>query len=768
MSIYDKLNEPQREAVYHTDGPLLILAGAGSGKTRVLTHRIAYLIGERGVNAWNILAITFTNKAAEEMRQRVDNLVGFGAESVWVSTFHSACVRILRRFIDRLGYENHFTIYDTDDQKTLIKEVCRKVDVDTKVFKERSLLSAISSAKNEMILPDEFELNAGGDFAKMKIAKVYREYEAQMKANNALDFDDLLVKTVQLLQTQPDVLESYQERFRYIMVDEYQDTNTVQFQLVSLLAGKYKNLCVVGDDDQSIYKFRGANIRNILDFEHEFPDAKVIKLEQNYRSTGNILNAANSVIANNRGRKEKSLWTENGEGELIRLRQFDTAFDEADFIGEDIKSAVRQGGSYNDSAVLYRTNAQSRLLEEKFIAMNIPYKIVGGVNFYARREIKDLLAYLKTIDNGCDDVAVRRIINVPKRGIGLTTINRIQESATERGIGFYEALLAPGLIAGVGRSATKLDSFAALIEYFKTLAEEMNITDLLQEVIEKTGYIESLENEDKEEAKTRKENIDELISKAATYEESCQDKEEKATLSGFLEEVALVADIDSLDEDQEYVVLMTLHSAKGLEFPRVYLAGMEDGLFPGYMSINAGDREELEEERRLCYVGITRAEQELTLTSARRRMVHGETQYNPMSRFVKEIPRELLDTGNKKFTQETEMPAQQNTYARAREAFRAQAFGGAFGGMTPAKNQGVGKPLTGSQALASLQKGSQLAAGGNGPLGYETGDRVRHVKFGEGTVTDIKEGGRDHEVTIEFDSVGTRKMFAKFAKLVKV
>ena len=581
MSIYDKLNEPQREAVYHTDGPLLILAGAGSGKTRVLTHRIAYLIGERGVNAWNILAITFTNKAAEEMRQRVDNLVGFGAESVWVSTFHSACVRILRRFIDRLGYENHFTIYDTDDQKTLIKEVCRKVDVDTKVFKERSLLSAISSAKNEMILPDEFELNAGGDFAKMKIAKVYREYEAQMKANNALDFDDLLVKTVQLLQTQPDVLESYQERFRYIMVDEYQDTNTVQFQLVSLLAGKYKNLCVVGDDDQSIYKFRGANIRNILDFEHEFPDAKVIKLEQNYRSTGNILNAANSVIANNRGRKEKSLWTENGEGELIRLRQFDTAFDEADFIGEDIKSAVRQGGSYNDSAVLYRTNAQSRLLEEKFIAMNIPYKIVGGVNFYARREIKDLLAYLKTIDNGRDDVAVRRIINVPKRGIGLTTINRIQESATERGIGFYEALLAPGLIAGVGRSATKLDSFAALIEYFKTLAEEMSITDLLQEVIEKTGYIESLENEDKEEAKTRKENIDELISKAATYEESCQDKDEKATLSGFLEEVALVADIDSLDEDQEHVVLMTLHSAKGLEFPRVYLAGMEDGHFPG-------------------------------------------------------------------------------------------------------------------------------------------------------------------------------------------
>ena len=768
MSIYDTLNPKQKEAVLHTDGPLLILAGAGSGKTRVLTHRIAYLIDECGVNPWNIMAITFTNKAAGEMRERVDDLVGFGAESIWVSTFHSSCVRILRRHIESLGYTTSFSIYDSDDQKTLMRQVFKAMNVDTKQFKERSVLAAISSAKDKLITPEEFLLNAGADFREKKTGEIYKEYQKQLRKNNALDFDDLIVKTVELFQNNPQVLDYYQERFKYIMVDEYQDTNMAQFKLVSLLASKYRNLCVVGDDDQSIYRFRGADIQNILSFEHTFPGTKVIKLEQNYRSTGNILNAANSVIANNRGRKEKSLWTENGEGELIRLRQFDTAFDEADFIGEDIKSAVRQGGSYNDSAVLYRTNAQSRLLEEKFIAMNIPYKIVGGVNFYARREIKDLLAYLKTIDNGRDDVAVRRIINVPKRGIGLTTINRIQESATERGIGFYEALLAPGLIAGVGRSATKLDSFAALIEYFKTLAEEMSITDLLQEVIEKTGYIESLENEDKEEAKTRKENIDELISKAATYEESCQDKDEKATLSGFLEEVALVADIDSLDEDQEYVVLMTLHSAKGLEFPRVYLAGMEDGLFPGYMSINAGDREELEEERRLCYVGITRAEQELTLTSARRRMVHGETQYNPMSRFVKEIPRELLDTGNKKFTQETEMPAQQNTYARAREAFRAQAFGEAFGRMAPAKNQGTSKTVTGSQALASLQKGSQLAAGGNGPLGYEVGDRVRHVKFGEGTVTDIKEGGRDHEVTIEFDSVGTRKMFAKFAKLVKV
>ncbi len=751
MSIYDTLNGPQKEAVLHTDGPLLILAGAGSGKTRVLTHRIAYLIDERGVNPWNILAITFTNKAAEEMRQRVDSLVAFGAESIWVSTFHSMCVRILRRFIERLGYENRFTIYDTDDQKTLMKEVCRKVDIDTKVFKERSLLSAISSAKNEMILPDEFELNAGGDFGQQKIAKVYREYEAQLKSNNALDFDDLLVKTVQLLETQPDVLEYYQERFRYIMVDEYQDTNTVQFRLVSLLAGKYKNLCVVGDDDQSIYKFRGANIRNILDFEHEFPDTHVIKLEQNYRSTGNILDAANGVISNNKGRKEKTLWTDNGEGEKVHLRQFDTAYDEAEFIAEDIRRGVREGASYNDNAVLYRTNAQSRLFEEKFIAMNIPYKIVGGINFYARREIKDLLAYLKTVDNGQDDLAVRRIINVPKRGIGLTTINRIQESAAERGIGFYEALMAPELVPGVGRSASKLDSFAALIEYFKGRADQESISDLLREILEKTGYIESLESEDKVEAEARIENIDELLNKAAAYEEDCQDRDEEPTLSVFLEEVALVADIDSLDEDQDYVVLMTLHSAKGLEFPHVYLAGMEDGLFPSYMTITSDDNEDLEEERRLCYVGITRAERELTLTCARRRMVRGETQYNKLSRFVKEIPMNLIDTGNKKIEEGTEVPVQ-NTYSHAKQAFRAQPFAA----------------VSGKQPFSALQKGSQLTAEKGGKLSYGVGDRVRHVKFGEGTVLEIKEGGRDYEVTVEFDSAGVRKMFAMFAKLVKL
>lgn len=744
MSIYDTLNEQQKEAVLHTEGPLLILAGAGSGKTRVLTHRIAYLIEEKGVNPWNILAITFTNKAAGEMRERVDNLVGFGSESIWVSTFHSMCVRILRRHIDLLGFDTNFTIYDTDDQKTLMKDICKLLQIDTKLFRERSLLTAISQAKNELVTPEEFRIQAQGDFSRQKIASVYEEYEKQMRANNALDFDDLLVKAVQLFQTQADVLDYYQERFRYIMVDEYQDTNTVQFELVRLLSAKYRNLCVVGDDDQSIYKFRGANIRNILDFEQVFPDAKVIKLEQNYRSTSNILNAANAVIRHNHGRKDKTLWTDNGEGDKINVRQFDTAFDEAEYIVGDIRERVESGkAAYNDHAILYRTNAQSRMFEEKFVTANIPYKIVGGINFYARREIKDLLAYLKTIDNGRDDLAVRRIINVPKRGIGLTSINRVQEYASGREIGFYEALRAVDLIPNIGRGASKLESFVALIEHFKTDAKELTISELMQEILEETGYIESLKEEGSEEAESRIENIDELISKITAYEETCEDRDEPATLNGFLEEVALVADIDSLDESNDYVVLMTLHSAKGLEFPHVYLAGMEDGIFPSYMTITADDPEEVEEERRLCYVGITRAEEELTLTCARRRMIRGETQYNKMSRFLKEIPMELLSTGAVFQKSEPEEERKPSAYQQARQAFRAKAF------VQPGAARSFGSPK------------------GEGP-GYQVGDRVRHVKFGEGTVTAMVEGGRDYEVTVDFDGPGTKKMFAAFAKLQKI
>ena len=746
MSIYDTLNEQQREAVYHTEGPLLILAGAGSGKTRVLTHRIAYLIEEKGVNPWNILAITFTNKAAGEMRERVDNLVGFGSESIWVSTFHSTCVRILRRYIDRIGYDTNFTIYDSDDQKTLMRDICKQLNIDTKKFKERTFLGAISSAKDEMVTPAEYEVNAVGDFSKQMIAKVYWEYEKQLQANNALDFDDLLMKTVQLFQKDAEVLEYYQNRFRYIMVDEYQDTNTVQFKFVSLLAAKYQNLCVVGDDDQSIYKFRGANIQNILSFEEKFKDAKVIKLEQNYRSTGNILNAANAVIRNNHGRKDKALWTEKGDGEKIQLHEFDTAYDEAEFIVNQIKSGCAKGNHYNDYAILYRTNAQSRIFEEKFVANNIPYKIIGGVNFYARREIKDLLSYLKTIDNARDDLAVRRIINVPKRGIGLTTVNRVQDSAQMRGIGFYEALQGLDLIPGIGRSAAKLDSFVALIEYFKGRLGKISLTDLLKEIIEMTAYVESLEAEDKEDAQARIENIDELLNKMATYEEVCAAEQKEVSLSGFLEEVALVADIDNLDEEQDYVVLMTLHSAKGLEFPNVYLAGMEDGLFPSYMCID--NPEDLEEERRLCYVGITRAEQELVLSCARMRMVRGETHYNRVSRFVKEIPEDLLEKEEKLFSvKEEKDSAVQTAFKQAKQAFTQ-------------------KPFT-TYASPLMTGAKQFAVTKEKGLDYTIGDRVRHIKFGAGTVKDIVEGGRDYEVTVEFDTAGVKKMFATFAKLKK-
>ena len=571
MSIYDSLNEEQKKGVFTTEGPVLLLAGAGSGKTRVLTHRAVYLIEELGVNPYHILAITFTNKAAGEMRERIDDMVGYGSENIWVSTFHSTCVRILRRFIDHIGFGTNFTIYDTEDQKTIMKDICKRLEIDTKMYKEKSLLAAISSAKDELISPEAYALRAQGDFRKMKEAAVYREYQQVLRKNNALDFDDLIVKTVELFQSDMEVLDYYQERFRYIMVDEYQDTNTAQFQLIKLLAGKYKNLCVVGDDDQSIYKFRGANIYNILNFEKEFPNAVTIKLEQNYRSTQNILNAANGVIANNVGRKAKRLWTENEEGEKIAFHQFETGFDEADYVAKDIRSKVREGMyHYGDCAVLYRTNAQSRLFEERFITASIPYKIVGGVNFYSRREIKDLLAYLKTIDNAMDNLAVRRIINVPKRGIGATTLSRVQDYADENGLTFYNALKMAEEIGTIGRASAKIRPFVMLIQSMRSKLPYISVSELLKEIIEETGYVRELEAENTEEAQQRMENIDELISKAVTYEES----EEEPTLSGFLEEVALVADIDSVDETQDYVVLMTLHSAKGLEFPQVYLEGM--------------------------------------------------------------------------------------------------------------------------------------------------------------------------------------------------
>ena len=738
MSIYESLNPVQQEAVYHTEGPLLILAGAGSGKTRVLTHRIAYLIDECQVNPWNILAITFTNKAAGEMRERVDQIVDFGAEDIWVSTFHSTCVRILRRYIDRLGYDTNFTIYDTEDQKTVMKSVCQKLQLDSKLYKERMLLNVISHAKDEYISPNEFLLEAKGDFRQEKIAQAYVEYQKELKKNNALDFDDLLVKTVELFQSCPDVLEYYQNRFRYIMVDEYQDTNTVQFKFISTLARQYRNLCVVGDDDQSIYKFRGANIRNILDFEKVFPDAKVVKLEQNYRSTQNILNAANGVIANNRGRKEKALWTENEQGEPILFQQFQNGYEEAEYVSGEISKKVRKGeAEYQDFAVLYRTNAQSRLFEEKFLYANIPYKIVGGVNFYSRKEIKDILAYLKTIDNGKDDLAVRRIINVPKRGIGNVTLAKVQAYADSRDISFFEALEEAGEIPGLGKAALKIQPFVHLIHEMRLSLADMSIQDLIQAILDKTGYAEDLKNEDTDESEARLENIDEFINKAVTYEEGA----EEPNLSGFLEEVALVADIDSVEDGDNRVLLMTLHSAKGLEFPYVYLAGMEDGLFPSYMSIAADDpTEEIEEERRLCYVGITRAMKELTITCARCRMVRGETQYNNVSRFVREIPSELLARKSVMPREPKKLEVPQHTsYQKAKEVFRTKTF---------------------DPQQFKVVKADKLD--------YTVGDQVSHVKFGKGTVLEITEGGRDYEVKVDFERFGVKKMFASFAKLKKV
>ena len=794
MSIYDTLNKEQKEAVLHTEGPLLLLAGAGSGKTRVLTHRVAYLIDELGVNPWNILAITFTNKAAQEMRERVDQIAGFGADQVWVATFHATCMRILRRHIDRLGYDTNFTIYDTDDQKTVIKQVCKRLNIDTKMYKERTLLSEISSAKDELVDVRVFEVKSVGDYRKSVTAKVYREYQDTLKKSNALDFDDIIVKTVELFKSCPEVLYNYQERFRYIMVDEYQDTNTAQFELIRLLADGYRNLCVVGDDDQSIYKFRGANIRNILDFEKVYPDAKVIKLEQNYRSTQNILDAANAVIRNNRGRKEKALWTEKGAGSRIHFRQFDNAYEEAEYIADDISDKVNKNGvAYADCAVLYRTNAQSRLLEERMVVEGIPYHVVGGVNFYARQEIRDILAYLKTIDNGRDEVALRRIINVPKRSIGAASLEKVADYAQMKDITLFDALCEADQIRGLGRAEAKIRGFVNLIEVLRSGLSSYTLPDLIKSLLERIDYAEYLRDQDEESAEDRLGNVDELITKAAVYEET----HDEPSLSEFLEEIMLVADIDNVEDGDNRVLLMTLHSAKGLEFPVVYLAGMEDGLFPGFMTIASDDPLEIEEERRLAYVGITRAKEDLTLTCARSRMLRGETQYNPVSRFVREIPKELMDNILPPSRRYRDDDLEDFQTRRANEAaLRAMGLeaiapprsgngsGSGFGGFgntgfdprpkatlkprvtAKADKPYISKGINGLNQLAGLQKGTEFKA--PDALDYTVGDRVRHIKYGEGTVLNIAREPRDYKVTVEFDQAGQKIMYASFAKLKQV
>ena len=737
MSIYDTLNNEQREAVFCTEGPLLMLAGAGSGKTRSLTHRIAYLIEEKGVAPWNILAITFTNKAAQEMRERVDALVGYGSEDIWISTFHATCSRILRRHIDLLGYDRNFTIYDASDQKSLMKEVLKEMKIDTKQFPERSVMSEISSAKNEYKSPLDYRNEYGSNFRNQRIADIYEHYQKRLKENNALDFDDLLVKMVDLFQTNPDVLEHYQDRFQYIMVDEYQDTNTVQFLLVSLLAKKYRNLCVVGDDDQSIYKFRGANIYNILNFEKVFPDAQVIRLEQNYRSTQNILNAANGVIANNKGRKEKKLWTENQKGELVHFKQYDTEYDEADGVVSRINFLAMRGVQYKDMAILYRTNAQSRIFEEKLKQKNIPYAIVRGISFYDRKEIKDLMSYLKVVDSGMDDLSVKRIINVPKRGIGQTTIRRLKEFEILNQMSFLDAVFNADEIPEVTRALAKLHKFADMIEEFREYASEHEISELLEHILDVTQYRAELEAEGTDESISRLEDIEELFNDIAYYEE----EEENPNLRDFLAEkdmYTLNAGIDNLEDENNKVLLMTLHNAKGLEFNNVFLGGMEEGVFPGFGAMMSGDESEIEEERRLCYVGITRAKERLFLSAAKRRMLRGQTQYNRRSRFIDEIPGQYLDTeqrvSEQRVVKNTERPAKYQYGAKAGKPYNLSDF--------------KVKPV--------------------GELDYQVGDRVKHIKFGVGTVQEITKGGRDFEVAVEFDRVGRKKMFASFAKLKKV
>ena len=805
------LNDRQREATVAANGPLLILAGAGSGKTRVLVHRIAYLINVEKVSPGNILAITFTNKAADEMRSRVDNMIGFRAGEIWVMTFHAFCVRVLRRHAEELGFNRYFSIYDTDDQLRLMKDIFRRRGINPRSLSEKSVLREISRQKNENVTPAAFAAKNQWSEYLRRVAELYQDYQDRLKEANAMDFDDLLMYAVRLFAAQPEILELYQERFRYLMVDEYQDTNNVQFRLVKLLSAKYRNLCVVGDDDQSIYKFRGADIKNILNFEETFPDAKVVRLEQNYRSTQNILDAANAVIANNGHRKEKRLWTDAGRGPKIRLKQVGDAIEEASFVVEEIRQMVVSGKrKYRDFAILYRTNAQSRAFEEQMIRKSVPYRLVGGINFYARKEIKDLLAYLKLIDNPRDDISAQRVINVPKRGIGDTTVRTLSVAADEKGISFYKA----ALLAGENRDlkpagAKKVKAFTDTIESFRDEAKHRSVDSLLDLVIDVTGYVDELEAEDTDEARERIENINELVSKTAQY---VKDSPEPS-LSGFLEDVALIADIDTVDTELDRVLLMTLHAAKGLEFPAVYLAGLEEGLFPSQMSIDGdGDEtvEAVEEERRLCYVGITRAKEELTLLRAYERFFRGESKRMQLSRFVREIPRQLIDLGGKPSPTRPAIP-EGGVSRELRDAITRKPYGmgtyknpytanpgtpafgkpfpanaGRAGGEADARSGKGGSPeggedFSGARARRAGEGISGTASGtaGGGAaapvkdksadplgLGYGVGDRVRHVKFGTGQVLSIKDRGRDYEVTVDFPAWGTKKMFAGFAKLV--
>ena len=764
QEILEGLNDKQYEAVTNTEGPCLVIAGAGSGKTKVLTHKIAYLIKEKDVKPWNILSITFTNKAANEMKERIVNLVGDVATDIWMGTFHSICVRILRRFIDRIGFDNSFIIFDTSDQKTLVKNCLKDLGIDDKLFNDRSVLSEISNAKNEMLTPESYAARANGDFRKEKISTVYELYQKRLKENNAIDFDDIINYTIEILQDNEDIREYYCDKFKYILVDEYQDTNKAQFMLVKILASKYKNITVVGDNDQGIYSFRGADISNILNFEKDFPGTKIIKLEQNYRCTGNILKAANAVIKNNEVKYKKELWTQNEEGNLPKVYQADNEYDEASYIVEQIEHLRREEYyKYKDFAVLYRMNTQSRAIEDILRRENIPYKIIGGLKFYERKEIKDLIAYLRLIQNHNDNLSLRRIINEPKRGIGKTSLDKIELISNDTGESMYEIIKRADEF-GLNRVFLNSREFVNTIEELSAKKDELPISELIKQVLKKSGYTKALQNENTIEAENRIENLDEFLTVAIEFEE----EEVENGLREFLEGITLSSDIDELEESDDYVTLMTLHSAKGLEFPVVFLAGMEEGIFPGYKSIS--EPRELEEERRLCYVGITRAKEHLYLTCSKQRTIFGSTSYNQTSRFLKEIPEELLDGYEEAFGDTTNKERMFKdtdyswTYGSGNSKVKSYKMDNIESKVAAASKSASNFMFrTAESFLSNLNKKSEEKKVDLSQ--YKEGLRVFHKKFGEGTISIVEPENDDLKVDINFDKVGHKRLMAKFANL---
>ena len=761
QDLIEGLNDKQKEAVLAVDGPCLVIAGAGSGKTKVLTHKIAYLMSEKYIKPWNILAITFTNKAANEMKERVEKLVGEVAKDMWIGTFHSICVRILRKYIDRLGFDHSFLIFDTSDQRTLIKECMKTLKIDDKMFTDRSILAEISNGKNEMLEPKAYQTKYAGDYRKEVIGRVYELYQHRLKENNAIDFDDIINYTIKILTENEDALEYYTDKFHYVLVDEYQDTNKAQFTLVTILASKYGNITVVGDNDQGIYSFRGADITNILNFEKDFPGTKIVKLEQNYRCTGNILKAANAVIKHNENKYEKKLWTENDEGNLPTIHRADDEYDEGRFIAEEINHLRREEYfKYSDFTVLYRMNSQSRAIEEILRREEIPYKIVGGLKFYERKEIKDIISYLRLIYNFSDNISLKRVINEPKRGIGKTSIDNIQEISEKTGLSMFD-IIKHADEYGLNRVKANANEFIETIEYLRSKIEELSISELIKETLNKTGYVKALEQENTTEAETRIENLEEFLTVAIEFEE----QEAENTLGDFLEGITLSSDIDGMEDSEDSVTLMTLHSAKGLEFPVVFLVGLEEGIFPGNKSI--GEPKEIEEERRLFYVGITRAKQYLYLTCSKKRTIFGSTSYNRISRFVEEIPEELLD-GYDSLDNSSSNEFEDSTYkweygsGKKVKTYKIDNINTENKVAASSFNSGF-QFKTAESFLNSLNNKKVNAEADISK--YKEGQRIYHKKFGEGIINKIEEEGEDYKLDISFDKAGHKRLMAKFANL---